>query len=72
MVKAIIMAALKNLIPKQIRSPLGKVLRQTVHRYHTLRLFGKRAGFVPPTDMMFDGPESYREFEEKGGRIPAH
>jgi len=58
--------AFKNLIPKQIRSPLGKVLRQTAHQYHALRLFGWRAGFVPPTDMMFDGPESYREFKENG------
>jgi SAM-dependent methyltransferase len=58
--------ALKNLIPKQIRPPLGKILRQAFHQYHTLRLFGQRAGFVPPTDMMFDGPESYREFKENG------
>jgi SAM-dependent methyltransferase len=36
------------------------------HRYQTWRLFRSKAGFVPPLNLMYDGPVGYRQFKENG------
>jgi SAM-dependent methyltransferase len=36
------------------------------HRYQTRKLFGRDAKFIPPVQLMHDGPPSYQEFKDNG------
>jgi SAM-dependent methyltransferase len=56
------MRALKRLVPR----PVKRRIRPYLHGWQKARLFGDLAPFVPPVDMMYDGPASLKEFKSNG------
>jgi ubiquinone/menaquinone biosynthesis C-methylase UbiE len=57
---------IRKLTPRVFRPLLGRMWRGMNHTYQTRRLFGSRAGFVPPLHLMHDGPIGYEEFKDNG------
>jgi SAM-dependent methyltransferase len=47
---------------------LGVALKKIQDQYWLAR-FGRRAGLVPPVELMHDGPQSYKEFKENGAEF---
>lgn len=60
---------IKNLVPTPLRPALGNAWWKLQHKYITVRLFGREAGFVPPLSLMYDGPAGYEEFKENGAEF---
>lgn len=63
---------IKDLIPAALRPALGSAWRKLEHKYTTVTLFGRKASFVPPLDLMYDGPRGYREFKKNGEEFLGH
>ena len=60
---------IKKLVPAPLRPALGSAWWKLQHRYITVKLFGRDAGFVPPLSLMYDGPAGYQEFKENGAEF---
>jgi len=48
-----------------MREPLGRAFKKTQDEYWLAR-FGRKRFFVPPLQLMHDGPPSYKEFKQNG------
>lgn len=60
---------LRKAVPESFRPTLWRAwraIRQLFQGYRTNRLFGPNARFVPPLDLMHDGPVNYTEFKNNG------
>lgn len=62
----------KQLMPEPVRSAWRAGREFFHHTYTRRRLFGARAGFIPPLRLMHDGPVGYREFKENGEEFFRH
>jgi SAM-dependent methyltransferase len=60
---------IKKLVPAPLRPALESAWWKLQHRYITVKLFGRDAGFVPPLSLMYDGPVGYQEFKENGAEF---
>ncbi len=56
----------RKLMPAKLRSLVRRIRTGVHHSFQTRRLFGARAGFIPPLDLMHDGPVGYQEFKDNG------
>jgi SAM-dependent methyltransferase len=67
----------ERLVPRGVRAARHQLLRAYhtapwLHGFHTLRLFGRDARFIPPLRLMHDGPVGYREFRDNAVEFLRH
>lgn len=59
-------------MPKKFHPALRRAWDKLNYRYQSKRLFGRNARFIPPVDLMHDGPRTYKDFKENGDEFFRH